>query len=161
MWQIWGWREGREQICLFSPLLWALIAACNLKHWSKFSAFRATTSVHELFSVYLNPPALSLIFCHLVHLTQMIRIGFVFLLKQSWHPRISSAPAGRELSCVCLHSAWGAAHTPGEQGIPRHLGEPGQAPTCWCSQPPRHPKPWGHLRCASAKIPASKTLQKP
>lgn len=133
-----GEKGGSRPVC-FPLLFWALTAAHDSDHWSQFSVFRATTSPHELVSVYLNPPELPLIFCHLVHLAQAVRIGFVFLLKWSWHPRFSFPPAGWELSHVCVHSVWGAAPTPGEQGTLRHLAQPASASKVLTERRSEHP----------------------
>lgn len=99
---------------------------------------------------------LSLIFWHLVYLTQAIRIGFVLLLKQSWCPRISSLPAGQKVSIYILtvhggHDILQVSTAPqGTQGSP-----------AWCKQPSKHPKPWGHLCCAPTEIPTPKPGRSP
>jgi len=104
--------EGAGSRPVFSTFFWALIAARNLEHWSKFNAFRATTSVQQLSSVYLNPSELSLIFCHLVHWTQAIRTSFVFLLKQSRRLRIPSPPLQQDCVPRTSRTPWGAWGSP-------------------------------------------------
>lgn len=44
--------ESREHSCLISLLFWALIAACNLEHLSKFIVFRATTCTWIVLSIF-------------------------------------------------------------------------------------------------------------
>lgn len=122
-------RGQGADLCFPPSLFLSLIAAHNLEHWSIFRAFRATTSVHELFLLYLNPPELSLIFCHLAYLIQTIRTGFVFsakakLMLQNLLPFISRGAQSR-ISTQCMG---GYACTQGKQGTPRHPGEPGQVP---------------------------------
>lgn len=93
----------------------ASIAARNLEHWGKFSAFRATTSIRELFSVYLNLAELSLIFCHLVYLTQTIRSGWVFLAKPPESPPLQQDGN----SVVYVHTVHGGQLVPRASRAPR------------------------------------------
>lgn len=67
--------RDREQTYLFSPLsFWTTTIAHNSEHQSKFSMFRAKTTLKELFSVYLNPAEHSLVSYDLLCSTQTIGV---------------------------------------------------------------------------------------